>query len=78
MSNYPQRRAEDARLIILKALIKETSYSLNETLVQALLETFSINETREWIREQFKAMSDVDAGTPCSYGAHKRQHEFGA
>lgn len=63
MSNYMQRRARDARLIILKGLADETSYSMNEALAQALLESLGIADTREYVREQFKAMKAVDAVT---------------
>jgi len=63
MSDYKKRRTEDARLIILRALAEENSYSLNEALAQALLETFGIDETRDWVRNQFKAMAAVDAVT---------------
>lgn len=63
MSDYQKILAEDARLTILKELAQENSYSLNETILRDLLETFGINRDRDWVREQLKVMAGLDAIT---------------
>lgn len=63
MTNYQKRLAEDARLTILKELAQEQSYTLNENMLRDVLETFGINRDRDWVREQLKAMADLDAIT---------------
>ncbi len=63
MSDYQKILTEDARLTILKELAQENSYSLNETILRDLLETFGINRDRDWVREQLKVMAGLDAIT---------------
>jgi len=55
-------RAE-ARLIILRALADEPRYSLNETLLQAQLETFGIARSRGWVREELRRLEDLGGVT---------------
>ncbi len=61
MSDYQNRLAEDARLTILKELAAENSYSLNETILREILETFGVNRDRAWVRAQLKIMAGLDA-----------------
>lgn len=61
MNKYNARVELDARLTILKELSQENSWSLNETILRDVLETFGINRDRDWVREQLKAMADLDA-----------------
>jgi len=63
MNDYEEDRAEVARLTILKKLAGENSYSLNETLLVAVLDAFGISQTREWLREQLKVMAALDVIT---------------
>lgn len=52
---------EDARLVILKALAKETSATLNETILTRVLETFGHNRSREWVRTQLLKLTELGA-----------------
>lgn len=54
---------EEARLIVLKALAQEADYSLNESLLQAVMETYGISRTREWVREELRRLCDLGAIT---------------
>lgn len=49
---------EEARLIILKELNLQPQYSLNDTLMLAVLESFGLSRTRAWLREELRIMSD--------------------
>lgn len=49
---------EEARLIVLKELVQQPQYSLNDTLLLTVLETFGISRTRAWLREEMRIMSD--------------------
>lgn len=53
--------AAEARLIILKELVVQPGYSLNEALLQAVLEQFGIVRSRDWLREQMRALHEIDA-----------------
>ncbi len=61
MNDFNQHLAADARLIILKELVKQPGHVLNETLLQKVLDTFGHKRTREWIRTQMRALADVNA-----------------
>ena len=69
MSEYDAFMAEDARLVILKELAKQTSASLNDNVLLKVLETFGHNRSRDWVRTQMRkleelgAVSLVEAGT---------------
>lgn len=52
---------EEARLIMLRELAKQASYSLNESLLQSTLETFGITKPRDWVREELRRMEDLGA-----------------
>jgi hypothetical protein len=53
---------EDARLVILKALAAEPRWSLNETLIQAQLETYAgIARPREWVRQEMRWLEEMGA-----------------
>ena len=51
----------DARLIILKALAEQTDGRLNETILAATLDTFGHRRSRDWVRTQLRALSDLGA-----------------
>ena len=52
---------EEARLILLKEMAGQGNYALSETLAQPVLEQFGISKSREWIRQEFRALEDVGA-----------------
>lgn len=61
MSDYDTFMAEDARLVILKELARQTSSSLNETILQKVLETFGHTRSREWVRTQLRKLEELGA-----------------
>lgn len=61
MSDYDTFMAEDARLVILKELAKQTNASLNETILQKVLETFGHTRSREWVRTQLRKLEELGA-----------------
>jgi hypothetical protein len=58
-TDYAQMVAEDARLVILRALHDETSNTLNEALLQRTLETFGINRSRQFVRTQMTKLEEL-------------------
>ena len=54
---------EESRLIVIRELAEQSSYSLNETLLQATLETFGIARSREWLREELRRLEELGAVT---------------
>ncbi len=72
MNSYAQTVAEDVRLIILRALADETDYTLNESLLNAVLETFGHNKSRSYVREQLRFLeAEVNAVTVTDAGSVK-------
>lgn len=63
MSDYETFMAEDARLVILRELAKQTNASLNEAILQKVLETFGHKRSREWIRTQMRKLDELGAVT---------------
>jgi len=61
MTDYDSFMAEDARLVILKELARQTSGSLNETILQKVLETFGHTRSREWVRTQLRKLEELGA-----------------
>jgi hypothetical protein len=55
--------SEEARLIILRELHDQPGYSLNDAMLQAVLETFGINRSRDWLRDELRAMAELGAIT---------------
>ena len=58
----------EARLIILRELVAQPGYSLNEALLQTVLETFGIVRSRDWLREELRWLSEVGAITLADAG----------
>ena len=52
---------EDARLVILRALAKETNNTLNESILTKILETFGHTRSREWVRTQIRKLEELGA-----------------
>lgn len=61
MSNFDAYLTEDARLVILKALAKETNATLNEAILTKVLDTFGHNRSREWVRTQILKLNELGA-----------------
>lgn len=53
--------AEDARLVILKALAQEQNNTLNEAILTKVLETFGHTRSREWVRTQILKLQELGA-----------------
>lgn len=60
-TSYPDFVDRNVRLIILKALAEQVNSSLNDALLQAVLETFGHTRTREYVRNQL-AWLESEAG----------------
>jgi hypothetical protein len=54
---------ESARLTILRALADEPNDALNDSMLQAVLETFGINRSREWLRDELRVIAELGAIT---------------
>lgn len=52
---------EEARLIILRELHQQTNYALHDGLLQAVLESFGISKSRDWVREELNWLEDMGA-----------------
>lgn len=66
--NFAKHMEEDARLVILKELAAQTNYSLNDTILQAVVEAFGHNRSRDWVRTQLRAMAELGAVTNTEAG----------
>lgn len=53
--------SQDARLIVLRELVEQPGYSLNESMLQAVLSTFGINRPRDWLRDELRWLADMGA-----------------
>lgn len=63
MSDWQARIAHDARLIILKELVKQVDGRLNEVSIRRILDAYSIVRSAEWIETQLIAMAELEAVT---------------
>lgn len=61
--------AEDARLIILKELAKQTDGSLNDTMLTRVLDAFGHRRSREWTRTQILKLNELGAVTTTEAGS---------
>jgi hypothetical protein len=52
---------QEARLIILRELYDQGNYALNDSILQATLETFGIAKSREWVREEIAWLEHMGA-----------------
>lgn len=68
--SYSQHMAEDARLVILRALAKEVDYRLNESLLEKVLDSFGHRATRTFVRDQMRWLErEVQAVTITEAGS---------
>lgn len=51
---FSEHYDETARLTILKALAEQTDFRLNETMIQAALESFAFRRGRDYLRNQLR------------------------
>lgn len=61
MRDYEQEVREDARLIILKALVLQTDERLHSGYLGAELERFGIDRPREWIHSELDWLAEIGA-----------------
>ena len=66
--NFNRHMEEDARLVILKELAAQTNYSLNDTILQKVVEAFGHNRTRDWVKTQLRALEDLGSVTNAETG----------
>lgn len=61
MKDYRTFVAEDCRRLILQALARETSLSLNQVLIGAVLEAHGHKKPSAYVREQIDWLAERDA-----------------
>jgi hypothetical protein len=59
MADYSEVLTADGRLIILRELSRQTDGRLNETILMSVLDSFGHRRSREWVRQQLRALKDV-------------------
>jgi hypothetical protein len=63
MTDFRQYVAADVRLIILRELVAQPDYRLNETLLLRVLETFGHRKSRDYLRDQLRWLEEMGAVT---------------
>ena len=63
MSDFRQYIAADVRLIVLRELVAQPDYRLNETLLLRVLETFGHRRSRDYLRDQLRWLDEMGAVT---------------
>lgn len=61
MNDFAEHLTADARLVILKELAAQTDNRLSETMLATVLDTFGHRRSRDWVRTQLRALSDLGA-----------------
>lgn len=61
--SYDEALTEDARLVMLKELAKQSDGRLNETILTGVLDAFGYNRSREWVRTQMRKLAELGAVT---------------
>lgn len=59
--DYLKIMQEEARLIILRALADQTNESLSSSMLEPVLMSFGINQTRAWLHQQLDYLANMDA-----------------
>ncbi|ETD85770.1 VpaChn25_0724 family phage protein [Rhodobacter capsulatus] len=59
---------EQARLIILKALVQQVDETLNSDLMIPELKAFGIRKSREWVHDELAWLSEMGAVTTVAVG----------
>jgi hypothetical protein len=58
---YAEKIAEDARLLILKELVRDVGGRLNELLIQSMLDLYGIRRDRDWVATQLRKLELLGA-----------------
>ncbi|TPQ53034.1 hypothetical protein C2U72_00115 [Prosthecomicrobium hirschii] len=66
--------AEQARLIMLRALDEQPSARLNSDLLIAELEGFGITKTRDWVHEELRCLAEIGAVRVVDAGSVRVAH----
>ncbi len=67
--SFDEHLSEDARLVIIRELAKQTDGRLNETIITAALDTFGHRRSREWVRTQINKLAELGAVTLTNAGS---------
>ena len=59
--SYEEVTRNDARLVVLRELVKQTDGRLNETILLAVLDQFGHRRSRDWLRTQLRALAELGA-----------------
>jgi hypothetical protein len=68
MTDFRAFIAADVRLIILRELIGQADYRLNEVLLSRVLETFGHRKSRDYLRDQLRWLEEMGAVTLAEAG----------
>jgi hypothetical protein len=68
MTDFRAFIAADVRLIILRELMGQADYRLNEVLLSRVLETFGHRKSRDYLRDQLRWLEDLGAVTLAEAG----------
>ena len=68
MTDFRAFIAADVRLIILRELMGQADYRLNEVLLSRVLETFGHRKSRDYLRNQLRWLEDLGAVTLAEAG----------
>lgn len=69
MMDMARKIAEDARLIILKALAAQVDERLHSGFLMAELEVFGIDRPREWVHGELDWLAEIGAVTLLKAGS---------
>lgn len=61
MNSYREHANQDARLVMLRELSKETDYRLNDTILAGVLDAFGHRQSRGWLRGQLLELETLGA-----------------
>jgi hypothetical protein len=70
--NYDRIQREHARLIILRALVEESSHTSNSATLQELLETYGVRRDRDWVHQEIAHLASLAAVTVTPVGERIR------
>jgi len=59
--SYKEVLLQDARLVILIELSKQTDWRLNETILVSVLDAFAHKHSRDWVRTQLRQLEELGA-----------------
>lgn len=61
--DYERHLTLDARLVMLRAMHEQANGSLNEALLEIVLDKFGHRRNRDWIRTQLRELKNLGAVT---------------